>query len=163
MIPYEYKTYKLMVLPHSSWVDTGDDDDDDDYYYYIIVSVEQRPGWTEHVKVAFLKGPICIHMFVGQPVQLVVSFLSCQTRRPLSQPARLSSLLRTPQRGGSRERKCRFRQIFRGFFDSEKTCKNLQKPINFGEKPRVLSNFSLKLLTKWRIDNDCIYPLVILT
>ena len=126
----------------------------------IIVSVEQRPGWTEHVKVAFLKGPICIHMFVGQPVQVVVSFLSCQTRRPLSQPARLSSLLRTPQRGGSRERKCRFRQIFGGFFDSEKTCKNLQKPINFGEKPRVLSNFSLKLLTKWRIDNDCIYPLV---
>ena len=29
MIPYEYKTYKLMVLPHSRWVDTGDDDDDE--------------------------------------------------------------------------------------------------------------------------------------
>ena len=28
MIPYEYKTYKLMVLPHSRWVDTGDDDDE---------------------------------------------------------------------------------------------------------------------------------------
>ena len=23
-------TYKLMVLPRSTWVDTGDDDDDDD-------------------------------------------------------------------------------------------------------------------------------------
>ena len=32
MIPYEYKTYKLMILPHSTWVDTGggDDDGDDD-------------------------------------------------------------------------------------------------------------------------------------
>ena len=30
MIPFEYKTYELMVLPHSTWVDTGDDDDDDD-------------------------------------------------------------------------------------------------------------------------------------
>ena len=30
MIPYEYKTYRLMVLPHSTWVDTGCDDDDDD-------------------------------------------------------------------------------------------------------------------------------------
>ena len=30
MIAYEYKTYKLMVLPHSTWVDTGGDDDDDD-------------------------------------------------------------------------------------------------------------------------------------
>ena len=69
----------------------------------IIVSVEQLPGWTEHVKVAFLKGPLC----------LLVNLC----RRPLSQPARLSSLLRTPQRGGSRERKRRFREIFGGFFD----------------------------------------------
>ena len=30
MIPYEYKTYKSMVLPNSTWVDTGDDDDDND-------------------------------------------------------------------------------------------------------------------------------------
>ena len=32
MISYEYNTYKLMVLllPHSTWVDTGDDDDGDD-------------------------------------------------------------------------------------------------------------------------------------
>ena len=30
MIPYEYKTYKLMILPHSTWVDTVDDDDDGD-------------------------------------------------------------------------------------------------------------------------------------
>ena len=29
MIPYEYKTYKLMILPHSTWVDTGGGDDDD--------------------------------------------------------------------------------------------------------------------------------------
>ena len=33
MIPFEYKTYKLMVLPHSTSVDAGDYDDDDDYYY----------------------------------------------------------------------------------------------------------------------------------
>ena len=30
LIPYEYKTYTLMVLPHSTWLDTGDDDGDDD-------------------------------------------------------------------------------------------------------------------------------------
>ena len=30
MIPYEYKTNKLMVMLNSTWVDTGDDDDDDD-------------------------------------------------------------------------------------------------------------------------------------
>ena len=30
LIPYEYKTYKLMVFLHSTWVDIGDDDDDDD-------------------------------------------------------------------------------------------------------------------------------------
>ena len=71
MIPYEYKTYRLMVLPHSTWVDTGcdddDDGDDDDTMVMtviimmmmrmmmmrrrrgrMIVSVEQRPGWTEH-------------------------------------------------------------------------------------------------------------------
>ena len=30
MIPYEYKTNKLMVLLHSTWVDTGDDNGDDD-------------------------------------------------------------------------------------------------------------------------------------
>ena len=30
MIPYGYKTNKLMVMLHSTWVDTGDDDDDDD-------------------------------------------------------------------------------------------------------------------------------------
>ena len=30
MIPFEYQTYKLMVLPHSTSVDAGDYDDDDD-------------------------------------------------------------------------------------------------------------------------------------
>ena len=30
LIPYEYKTYTLLVLPHSTWLDTGDDDGDDD-------------------------------------------------------------------------------------------------------------------------------------
>ena len=30
MIPYEYKTNKLMVLLHSTWVDTGDDDDEEE-------------------------------------------------------------------------------------------------------------------------------------
>ena len=80
MIPYEYKTYKLMVLPHSTWVDTSDHYDHDDEIMMMmmmmmlmlmlmmivsetmivimmmmmmmtmmIVSVEQRPGWAEHV------------------------------------------------------------------------------------------------------------------
>jgi len=31
LIPYEYKTYKLMVFLHSTWVDIGDDDDDDEF------------------------------------------------------------------------------------------------------------------------------------
>ena len=30
MNPYEYKTFNLSVLRHSTWNDTGDDDDDDD-------------------------------------------------------------------------------------------------------------------------------------
>ena len=45
-----------MVLHHSAWVDTddgdgdGDDGDgDDDDIMMMIVSVEQRPGWAEHV------------------------------------------------------------------------------------------------------------------
>ena len=29
MNPYEYKTFNLSVLRHSTWNDTGDDDDDD--------------------------------------------------------------------------------------------------------------------------------------
>ena len=69
MIPFEYKTYTLMVLPQSTWVDTCDDDDDDDdggddenimmimttttttmmMMMRMIVSVEQRPDWTVHI------------------------------------------------------------------------------------------------------------------
>ena len=65
MIPFEYKTYTLMVLPQSTWVDTCDDDDDggDDekimmimtttttmmMMMRMIVSVEQRPDWTFHI------------------------------------------------------------------------------------------------------------------
>ena len=30
MNPYEYKTFNLSVLRHSTWNDTGDDDDDAD-------------------------------------------------------------------------------------------------------------------------------------
>ena len=32
MISYEYNTYKLMVLllPHSTWIDTDDDDEEND-------------------------------------------------------------------------------------------------------------------------------------
>ena len=66
MIPFEYKTYTLMVLPQSTWVDTCDDDDDDGgdgenimmimtttttmmMMMRMIVSVEQRPDWTVHI------------------------------------------------------------------------------------------------------------------
>ena len=44
-----------MVLPHATWVDTGDDDDDDDYDYDDDDDDDdcecgaQRLGWTEHV------------------------------------------------------------------------------------------------------------------
>ena len=54
----------------------------------IIVSVEQLPGWTEHVKVAFLKGPICIHMFVGQPVQATSLSAGTLIESPPNSPKR---------------------------------------------------------------------------
>ena len=39
-----------MVLPRSTWVDAvGDDEMMMMMMIMMIVSVEQRPGWTEHV------------------------------------------------------------------------------------------------------------------
>ena len=38
-----------MVLPRSTWVDAVGDDEMMMMMIMMIVSVEQRPGWTEHV------------------------------------------------------------------------------------------------------------------
>ena len=49
MIPNDYKTCKLMVLPRSTWVDTGDDDDDnydsDDEIMIMMMTMMTRPWW----------------------------------------------------------------------------------------------------------------------
>ena len=50
MILNDYKTCKLMVLPRSTWVDTGDDDDDDNYdsddeIMIMMMTMMTRPWW----------------------------------------------------------------------------------------------------------------------
>ena len=43
MIPYEHMTYKLMVLPHSTSVDTGDDDDNDEKIIIMMMILMTTP------------------------------------------------------------------------------------------------------------------------